>query len=85
LIRNPAKRIGSNNVSEIKSHPFFARINWDDIINKKFIPPKFEDKAKDLKMKNYDYICNREIMEDIKQGVKNNTNHINGWSYIKEN
>ncbi|KAK2943216.1 putative protein kinase [Blattamonas nauphoetae] len=39
LHRNPALRLGSRNgAEEIKSHPFFAPINWDDVYNKKYTP-----------------------------------------------
>merc|ERR1712137_660481 len=28
---NPSERLGANGVEEIKSHPFFADINWDTL------------------------------------------------------
>ena len=36
LQKNPAKRIGSSKYDseEIKSHPFFKGINWEEAINK---------------------------------------------------
>lgn len=84
MVRKPSKRLGSQlDGQEIKEHPFFADIDWDDIYNKKFVPPKFDDKFRDPKYKTYDYICNREISEDIKQGKKNMKNNIAGWSFIK--
>ena len=36
LNKDPSKR---PTVSEIKDDPFFANINWDDVYNKKLIPP----------------------------------------------
>ena len=40
LINNPNKRLGKNGASEIKKHPFFKDIDWDNIRNLKppFIP-----------------------------------------------
>jgi hypothetical protein len=36
---NPELRLGANNFNEIKMHPFFKNINWDYVIDKKYIPP----------------------------------------------
>ena len=40
LINNPNKRLGKNGADEIKKHPFFKDLNWDNIRNEKppFIP-----------------------------------------------
>ncbi|XP_008544991.1 ribosomal protein S6 kinase 2 beta isoform X2 [Microplitis demolitor] len=37
--RNPANRIGSNGVEEIKNHVFFASIDWDALYRKEVVPP----------------------------------------------
>ena len=40
LNKNPKKRLGINNdKSDLKNHPFFEDINWDDIAKKKINPP----------------------------------------------
>lgn len=41
LEKNPQKRLGGgfNDVKEIMVHPFFASINWTDLVNKKIVPP----------------------------------------------
>lgn len=36
---NPKERLGSKGSDEIKSHPFFAGINFDDLVNKRIRPP----------------------------------------------
>lgn len=39
LNRNPLKRLGyERDAEEIKEHPFFSEIDWDDIQNRKYIP-----------------------------------------------
>ncbi len=41
LTRDPSKRLGSGptDADEIKSHPFFRDVNWDDMFNKRVPPP----------------------------------------------
>lgn len=41
LTRDPARRLGAGpaDADEIKAHPFFRDINWDDMFNKRVPPP----------------------------------------------
>lgn len=41
LTRDPEQRLGSGptDAEEIMSHAFFKNINWDDIYNKRVVPP----------------------------------------------
>ncbi|CCF49470.1 hypothetical protein NDA11_001901 [Ustilago hordei] len=41
LTRDPTKRLGSGptDAEEIKTHPFFRDVNWDDMFNKRVPPP----------------------------------------------
>ena len=41
FIKDPEKRLGSgpNGLNDIQTHPFFASINWNSIIEKKIKPP----------------------------------------------
>ena len=35
LVKNPAKRLGtSGGAEEIKAHPWFSSVDWDDVINR---------------------------------------------------
>ena len=41
FIKDPEKRLGSgpNGLKDIQSHPFFASIDWESILEKKIKPP----------------------------------------------
>jgi len=39
LEKDPSERLGSRGFEEIKSHPFFAKTKWDDLLLKKVRPP----------------------------------------------
>jgi hypothetical protein len=32
LRREPSSRLGANGIKDIKSHPFFASIDWDKLV-----------------------------------------------------
>jgi serine/threonine protein kinase len=37
LEKNPDERLGNiGGIKEIRGHPFFSDINWDDVINKRY-------------------------------------------------
>ena len=39
--RDPSRRLGAgpNDADDVKAHPFFRDVNWDDLINKRVPPP----------------------------------------------
>jgi hypothetical protein len=43
LTRDPARRLGSGkgDADEIKKHPFFKDVSFDDVMNKRIPPPYF--------------------------------------------
>ena len=46
LERNPTQRLGYNGFEEIKTHPWFKDIDWDQLYRKEIIPP-FRPTVKD--------------------------------------
>jgi serine/threonine protein kinase len=45
LVNDPKNRLGATDHEEIKKHPFFKKINWDDLYNLKITPPTPESIA----------------------------------------
>ena len=45
---------GIGDAKEIKKHPFFSKVNWDDVYNRKLKPPKPINKM----IKNPNYVPN---------------------------
>lgn len=43
MTRDPIRRLGSGktDAEEIKRHPFFKDVNFDDVLNKRIPPPYF--------------------------------------------
>lgn len=41
LTRDPTRRLGAgpNDAEEVKAHPFFRGVNWDDLLHKRVTPP----------------------------------------------
>ncbi len=39
LVKQPAKRLGANGAGEVKAHPFFDGINWNDLASRKTPTP----------------------------------------------
>ena len=41
LDKNPTKRLGSNGGAiQIKQHPYFNDVSWDDVMQRKIKPPE---------------------------------------------
>jgi serine/threonine protein kinase len=48
LVVDPAKRLGASDSGgwhAVMSHPWFADIDWDKLVNKDVKPPKFASKV----------------------------------------
>lgn len=48
LVKDPSRRLGGGrgDSADIKAHPFFASINWEDLANRKY-PPPFKPQVSD--------------------------------------
>ncbi|CAD8118066.1 unnamed protein product [Paramecium sonneborni] len=79
LEKNPMIRLGASlrDADEIKDHPFFKQINWDDLLKKKYKPPQPIINQEILNQKfdiPFDFILSADKSSSI--------NYINGWSFI---
>ena len=76
LNRNPNKRLGAgpSDAEEIKSHKWFKGFDWNEVYNRKLIPPKpFFDKRVKKEMINN----NAKIIEG------GNESKVKNWTFIK--
>jgi serine/threonine protein kinase len=73
LTRNPQKRLGGGplDAEEVKSHPWFSDINWDDVINKKLKPPKPYIKP----------IPKNLLFPNVFKDNRKEKNTIEGWNF----
>jgi len=80
LCRNPKNRLGSQfGGMEVKSHQFFNGLNWDDVLNRKLVPPEIEIKEIPEQPDESLYLqCVGNAEEDKKI---TEMNYIEGWSY----
>ncbi|KAJ1655725.1 Serine/threonine kinase [Dispira simplex] len=62
LTREPARRLGSgpSDAEEIRRHPFFKSINWDDIFHKRVTPPYIPQLRSRVDVSNFDEEFTRE-------------------------
>jgi serine/threonine protein kinase len=83
---DPIERLGygSNDASEIKRHPFFSNVDWNDVFEKK-ISPKFIPNIKDdLDLKYFDKIFTNEIVNNFKD-IGKSRKYRNGNTFVYEN
>ncbi len=81
LCRNPALRLGAQSgADDIKGHPFFADINWDDAINRKLSPPPLEPKR--LPLPCFDAPFESDKLVENPRGIESES-YIENWSFIQ--
>lgn len=75
--RTPQKRLGAGikDASELKSHPFFAGINWDDIAQKRIKPPQ-QMLVSAAKWE--------PPIQIVDSPAREGTNKVEGWTYIEK-
>ena len=73
LCRDPRKRLGANKDSEeLKEHPFFDGINWQEVMNRELIMPSVD-------------IPKVNLNETIKVSFENNgdvSKKVENWTFI---
>ena len=91
LVVEPSKRLGygSNGTENIKKHPFFKDINWEELYNKK-VEPEFVPKIfNELDLGNFDkFFTNENVFEPESEMnnasvLKDNPNEFAGFTYVK--
>ncbi|KAI0270055.1 Pkinase-domain-containing protein [Gloeopeniophorella convolvens] len=60
LTRDPAQRLGVNGAEEIKRHPFFAKIDWRRLAQKKIHPPFKPSVSSPVDVSNFDTVFTAE-------------------------
>jgi serine/threonine protein kinase len=95
LNRNPTKRLGAGpeGALEIQRHPFFASVNWADVLAKRTRPPKPRLRTEHFnKQYPYSEFSRKQIQDifddekEINQDTKDNvgTQNVDGWSFVKQ-
>ena len=84
LQKDPRKRLGGGikDAEEIKEHPYFKDVNWDDVYNKKIAPPPVNVFTKNVM---HVYQRPRLFANDdnlSRSSDKPNPNMLPGWSFI---
>jgi serine/threonine protein kinase len=83
LQKDPWKRLGGSNrdAEEIKEHPYFKDVNWDDVYNKRITPPPFNIFSNNIM---HVYQRPRLFNDDSmnRSPDKTNPNMLPGWSFI---
>lgn len=72
LERDPKKRIKE---ADIKTHPWFKDINWDDVYNRRLVPPKPHIEKRQLSQVKPD--------DEIYRGQDSDKNGISHWTFVE--
>ncbi|KAG9298244.1 hypothetical protein G9A89_002732 [Geosiphon pyriformis] len=89
LTRDPERRLGSGrgDAEEIKRHPFFKGVNWDDILGKKVPPPYLPSISSPTDTSNFDEEFTREVpvLTPVHSHLDREAqNEFRGFSYVAE-
>jgi len=88
LVRDPNQRLGAKGAEEIKAHPFFQNINWDDLKNLKIKPPIIPTLTRPDDLRNFDKEYTNEPVAEtpVKNiGIINDPrNQIKNFTYVQK-
>ena len=88
LVFEPKKRLGygKDGTENIKNHPFFEEINWDDIWNKKIVPPFKPELEDELDLKYFDSQFTSEPVESFSKNPRSRevSYEYKNFTYVTE-
>jgi len=86
LTVNPLERIGANGgAAEIKAHPFFESMSWEDVLDKDgpFVPKLDDSLSTDYFEARKDLFSVDDCSIDLEtESVEDNTNRLNRYSFV---
>ncbi len=85
---NPKERLGAKNEDDIKNHPFFGGLNFDDVLNKKITPPFIPNVENEIDLRYFDKQFTKNKIDDSSMMNESNLNYsdqniemFEGFSY----
>lgn len=89
LVKDPRRRLGSSrrDAQDIKSHPYFRGINWEDVVNKKITPPCKPRILHQKDVSNFDEEFTRElpVLTPLQNDLKKaDQEQFRGFTYVAE-
>jgi len=86
LVKDPTKRLGFNGAAQVKKHPFFNSIDWDDTLSMKRRPPivPMLTRADDLRNFDKGFLCEpvMETPQDSFGGLVGSKNPFVDFSHV---
>lgn len=79
LRKNPKERLGSRGKDEVRNHPFFRGINWDDVLNRRLEPPILDEDLGDIDLKRKIKINDRDYTEANKTVMR-----IKDFTFVRD-
>ncbi|CAI2168799.1 11740_t:CDS:10 [Funneliformis geosporum] len=89
LTRDPEKRLGSGrgDAEDIKRHPFFKGVNWEDMLAKKVPPPFYPSISSPTDTSNFDdeFTSEVPVLTPVHSHLKSEAQEeFKGFSYVSE-
>ncbi|KAI3642421.1 hypothetical protein MP228_011976 [Amoeboaphelidium protococcarum] len=89
LVKDPTKRLGASqaDAADIKAHPYFAGVNWEDMLAKKIPPPFIPQIKHDRDVSNFDEEFTREmpVLTPIQNELHEaDQEEFKGFTYVAE-